>query len=388
MLALAVAWWLSRSPAPPPTAPTVAAPEEHPKAQPFPGHYFPNPQQSQPHPSPFPSGPEDKAAFNQRKAEMTKEALKFVDARLRYPLWSGPLTDNMQYKKPDPFHTVEKGPSGADPTVELWPEKLYYHSASEPVRIFAAFTDDGHPVKPDSIKANTVSGTRPRPEIPLDFADRGDGVMVATVPFGDEVVRRNRGEWGVSLDAYVRGEHRHPHTQFFLMINDAKVTGPYRVAVENGSLAVYVGINATASSGTGLKGELWGPEDQPIAYAQERNDHPPLGPSSIKLVFYGKAIRDSGVDGPYRIKNLVLYTNDDNFDHFEADAVDPNLVTDALSHTQFTDVPINGGNEALLEKQKILNEELKQAQAGLYDPNDPVPPRPTTVDKHKSPPPQ
>jgi len=353
-------------------------------APPFNGQFFPAPQMSMEKPKQLPDTPVDRAAFNKRKAEMAEEALKQVEYKLRYPFWSGPLAENLMYHPPSFGHGVMKGPGGADPTVEVWPEKLFFR-LGEPIRIFATFRDGDAPIQPDSIDAKTVRALRPRPELPLQFTDRGDGVMVATLTLSDDVARANRGEWGVSLDSYVKGEHRQPHTHFFVQVTDATITGPYRFALEQGSVALYVGVNVTAPSSQGLRGELWGPHGEPIAYSGAHGDHLPVGSSTMKLTFYGKVIRDSGVDGPYHIKNLVLMTTDENSDRFENDPVDPDLSTPPWTHDVFTDRSINGDNPVLLEKKQILTEERDQAKAGLYDPNDPIPPRPSTVDKRTAP---
>jgi hypothetical protein len=365
-----------------PTAPAAVVEAPPP---PFPGKFIPNPQYSQPHAPQFPAAPSDKKAFNERKAAMTEEALKSLQDRIRYPLWSGRLTDNMQYKPPVPSHNLLKGGGDVEPSVDLWPEKLYY-SLNEPIHLFAVCRDQNGVTHPDRLDAKTVSGTRQRPELPLDFQDRGDGTLVATLQIPPETARRNRGEWGVQVDAWIGGERRSPTNHFFLMATDARVTGPYRVDLENGNLVAYVGIDASAPSRQHLKGELWGPHGEAISYAWVRNDATPVGPSTMKLTFYGKVIHDSGVDGPYEIKNLLLTTFEDNNDRLENPAVSPGLLTPPWSHGQFTDVPINGDNAMLKEKQQILSEELAQAKAGLYDPNDPLPPRPTTVDKHAPPP--
>jgi hypothetical protein len=288
----------------------------------------------------------------------------------------------MRYKKPEPSHTEMKGPGDVYPSAEVWPEKLYYWDLKDPIHILAAFKGkNGEPIHPDSIHASIISGSRPRPPMNLEFSDRGDGIMMATVNLDAETARRNRGEWGVYVDAYIEGERRGPTAPFYLMLTDAKVSGPYRVEIENGSLVAYVGVQGTVPSRQHLKGELWGPHGEPISYAWVRNDATPVGPSTMKLTFYGKVIRDSGIDGPYEVKNLLLTTFDDNNDRIENVAVSPGLTSPAWSHTQFTDVPINGNNEVLNEKKKILGEELEQARAGLYDPNDPLPARPTAANK-------
>jgi hypothetical protein len=147
-----------------------------------------------------------------------------------------------------------------------------------------------------------------------------------------------------------------------------------------------VTINATAESRQHLKGELWSAHDDPIAYAWVRNDDTPVGNSEMKLVFYGKLMRDMGIDGPYRVKNLLLTTSDQNWDRLENPAVDPNLLTPPFKHTDFTDVPINGNDPTLTEKRDILEGELAKAQANGYDPNNMEPPPVTKADKNAPPP--
>jgi hypothetical protein len=375
---------LLRGRAAPPVAQVAAIPPPAPPPPPS-GQFVPNPQLSMPKAPQFPVGPSDKKAFNERKAAMTEEALKSLEDWIRYPLWSARLTENMRYQPPVPSHTLLKGGGDVEPSAEVWPEKLHY-GLGERIRIFAVFRDQHGVTQPERLLARTIGGLRQRPELPLAFADQGDGTMVATLELPLEVARRNRGEWGVQVDAFIHGERRSPTNLFFLMATDAKVSGPYRVAIEDGNLVAYVGIEATAPSRQHLKGELWGPKGEPISYAWVRNDATPVGASTLKLVFYGKVLRDSGVDGPYELRNLLLTTFEDNNDRLETPAVDPAVRTPPWAHTQFTDRAINADNAVLTEKKRILTEELEQAKNGLYDPNDPLPARPTTASKDAPPP--
>ena len=81
-----------------------------------------------------------------------------------------------------------------------------------------------------------------------------------------------------------------------------------------------------------------------------------------------------------------MTTFEDNNDRLENPAVDVDLASEAWSHSSFTDVSINADNETLLEKQKILAEEVAQAKAGQYDPNHPIPPREPVASKDVPPP--
>lgn len=376
---LALVLWPRATP-PPPAAPEVRDHAPRPSAPPELAHYTP------------PGPPRklfddtvDKAEFNRRKAAVAEQALKDVQTWIKYPLWSAQLTENMRYHKPEPAHTRAAGPGDADPSVELWPERLNY-ALNEPIRILAIAHGKSGPTTLESVTANTIGGLRTRPELPLEFTDRGDGTYVANLTIPEGVAMKNRGDWGVKLDCVVGGEHRVAHTQFNLMATDARVTGPYRMAVENGNLVAYVGITADRPSRQHLKGELWGPKGEPLSYAWVRNDETPAGTSTMKLVFYGKVIRDSGVDGPYHLRNLLLMTFEDNNDRLENPAVDIDLASEAWPHTLFTDASINADNETLREKERILAEELAQAKAGQYDPNQPIPPREPIASKDVPPP--
>ena len=167
----------------------------------------------------------DNADFNRRKAEVAAQALKDVQTWIKYPLWSAPLTENMRYHKPEPAHTRAAGPGDSEPSIELWPERLNY-GLNEPIRIMAIAHGKNGPTTLDSVTARTVSGLRTRPEYPLSFVDRGDGVLVANLTVPEGIAMVNRGDWGVMLDCVIEGEHRVAHTQFNIMATDARVTGP------------------------------------------------------------------------------------------------------------------------------------------------------------------
>lgn len=309
----------------------------------------------------------DRKVFNARKAAMTRDALVSVNDWINYPLWSARLTENMQYKQPVPFHTEATGPDGAAPKLELYPDKLDY-APGEPVRIVAVAHGAAGIVEFDALTGKTIGGVRTRPTVDLAWEPQPDHTFVATLAIPEDTAQKNRGDWGVMVDCEIEGEHRVATTQFREMGTDAKITGPYRVAVEEGSLSVYVTVQATAPSRQHLRGELWSTRGAPVAYAWVRNDETKVGASEMKLVFYGKTIRDSGQDGPYRIENLLLTTFDDNDDRLENPALDPDLETPAYARTMFTDTPVNADNTVLNEKKKVLEGELAKAESDGYDP--------------------
>ena len=389
VLILAV-WPRSKAPPEPKPVPiTKAPPQEQAQLAPLPERPPPAPTDMQfadPGASRADTPAMDRVSFNKRKAEMTRNALNDVNTWIKYPLWSQPLTENMQYKSPTPFHGEHPGPGGAYPTLEFYTDKVNY-AAGEPVKVTAVARGKEGVVRFDALTGKTMGALKPRPEMSLDWVEQPDHTYVATLQIPADVARTNRGEWGINIDCMISGEHRVGHNQFYEMVTDGNLVGPYRAALETGSLTLYATVKATAPGRFHLKGELWSMRDDPIAYAWVRADATPVGDSTMKLVFYGKTIRDSGFDGPYRVKNLLLTQFEDDNERIVNDPVDPNLVTDAYKRTAFTDVPINGDNPTLNEKKGILEGELNKANHNGFDPNkrDPGPPTKTPKD---SPPPQ
>ena len=105
----------------------------------------------------------------------SRAALKDVQTWIKCPLSSAPLTENMRYHRPEPAHT--RAAARATPSEHrAGPERLDYglnsRSASWPSRTAERPTTLDRSPRP-------VSGLRTRPEYPLLFVDRGDGVLVA-----------------------------------------------------------------------------------------------------------------------------------------------------------------------------------------------------------------
>ena len=154
----------------------------------------------------------DRVSFNQRKAAMTEAAIKDVVTWLNYPLWSQPLTENMQYKPRAPFHSEHGGPGGAFPVLEFFTDKTEY-APGEPVQVFAIARDEKGKTFFDGITAKTMGQQKPRPEILVEPSESGDKLYKATVQIPAEIGRKERGEWGLSVDCVIAGEHRIGHTR-------------------------------------------------------------------------------------------------------------------------------------------------------------------------------
>jgi hypothetical protein len=206
-------------------------------------------------------------------------------------------------------------PTSGDRELETWAEKKIF-VPGDAVLVHARVTEGGEPVVPRSIRGFTENPpTEPKPQLDLAFHDdghdgdalAGDRVYTARVAIDDGGIRKWPGPWGFKVLVTVgeQGEPIEAHNAFLLFGNDVVLTGKYRDALEDGSLAVYVGVKATRATMAQVRGELHGPRGEDIAWANA-NGNVPAGESELRLLVYGKQIHDTGIDGPYLLTHVVL----------------------------------------------------------------------------------
>lgn len=82
----------------------------------------------------------------------------------------------------------------------------------------------------------------------------------------------------------------------------ARFTAEYTEAIEKGSLRFRVGIDVRTSGYYVVEANLWS-DGEPVAWTREKVDLSE-GRDFVELEFFGKAIRESGLDGPYEIGQL------------------------------------------------------------------------------------
>ncbi|MBV8755661.1 MAG: hypothetical protein JO257_00210 [Deltaproteobacteria bacterium] len=119
----------------------------------------------------------------------------------------------------------------------------------------------------------------------------------------------------------------------------ARLTGKWKDEVREGSLFVSAELDVETAGQFTLMAQLVGPAREPIALtrAMGRLD---AGTQWMTMRVWGKAIRDSGVSGPYEVRNVLL-TRDLN----ERGDYDPGPTVISAHHTaaykveQFSDAP-------------------------------------------------
>lgn len=135
------------------------------------------------------------------------------------------------------------------------------------------------------------------------------------------------------------GVRRIPQGLIYTMGPRAKLTGKWKDEVRDGSLYLSAELEVEAAGQFSLMAQLVGPAREPIALTRAMTKLD-TGTQWMTLRVYGKAIRDSGVSGPYEVRNVLL-TRDMN----ERGDYDPGPTVISAHHTaaykveQFSDAP-------------------------------------------------
>jgi len=135
------------------------------------------------------------------------------------------------------------------------------------------------------------------------------------------------------------GVRRIPQGLIYTMGPRAKLTGKWKDEVRDGSLYLSAELEVEAPGQFTLMAQLVGPAREPIALTRGMAKLD-VGTQWMTLRVYGKAIRDSGVSGPYEVRNVLL-TRDMN----ERGDYDPGPTVISAHHTaaykveQFSDAP-------------------------------------------------
>jgi hypothetical protein len=90
----------------------------------------------------------------------------------------------------------------------------------------------------------------------------------------------------------------------------AQLTGKYTDAIVEGSLSVQAGVHVDVAGDYRLIASLYAPDGETAIAFGKVVATLPVGDSSMNLSFFGKILRDKGIDGPYVLRYLMLFERD------------------------------------------------------------------------------
>lgn len=236
----------------------------------------------------------------------------------RYPASSRPVPAG----RPDPVlaartpqpHSLA-GPDGTTPRLEVWPARVGF-VAPEPVVLYAALRGAEGRALAGAVVTGRVLDPSGAELGRVTYADdgvgpdrrAGDGVYSGRFELPAEAVPALAAADLVEVVATLPdGSARQVAAGFLYSRPWARLTGRYRDTLVDGSLVIAAEVTVERAGRFHLEGTLHAMSGEPVAWAQQAVELAP-GRHWIDLSFYGLALRDRGVAGPYRLGSVTLAT--------------------------------------------------------------------------------
>ncbi len=257
----------------------------------------------------------------ERRARRLRMAADGQREYYRYPPSSRPLSENedllvRDHVEPEirPLKQSEDGEKG-EVRLELWQDRMFLHEGDIASFRVKASTSKG-PVPVSVVEATLVTlpdeGKPPQNLGPLNVSDDGsppDEISGDGVPSGGFVASESRlgdyrGNLRVLLKLESEGEQGTATLQFvYTGAEPGRFTGEVTEAVEDGSLAVYFGLELKQPGRYEVRARLYDKSDRPIALLNFNQDLE-AGRTRARLLAFGKLLRDEGAEGPYTIRDI------------------------------------------------------------------------------------
>jgi hypothetical protein len=268
-----------------------------------------------------------------------------------YPPWCQPLSEGSDpavgVKEDNPVDTK------AGLHVVMGPRKFIVHPPDPMVIDVTVLNQLGAPMDIASGVARfradgTTAASGPWFEVPL--VDDGTGADVAAgdraytasfFPSEDEKAAFFKGGEHVMAEVAFEaprndGIMRYPLVMTYSREPDATINGKYSDAPSAGGLTISVGVTATQPGTYRVLGSLYSRDGQhAIAIANARATLS-QGDGAIPLAFFGKTLHDSGIDGPYDLRFLMLYQQLSEGTEIAGDTVDNAYTTSAYRASSFS----------------------------------------------------
>jgi hypothetical protein len=249
---------------------------------------------------------------------LARRAADDYRALAQYPPWSRPFNDEGE----DPIlrdrlvsPVTAAGPDGAEPTLVVFPDQVGFE-APDAVLLYAYLS-----VGDARVGANAITGTITsealQPLAALTYVDdgsngdrvAGDYLYSARFEPGPEFAPELSESFLVRVVAEtLDGEPRAAATSFLYSNPHARLTGNYRDAIVDGSLAIDAEVEVQRPGRFHLEGTLYSRDGRrPIGEAHVAGELG-TGRQWMRLTFFGRIVNQSQVDGPYLLRFLALST--------------------------------------------------------------------------------
>jgi hypothetical protein len=238
-------------------------------------------------------------------------------AAARFPAWSRPVApgevDPVRAKRVPAPHSLPQ--PGGDLVITVWSGEVSFEHPA-PITLHAAVDRRGAGRQELAAVAGEVVDAAGGLVGLVTYADdgagaderRGDGVWSARFTLPADRVPALAESFGVEVTAETAaGESLGVTGGFLVSRPHAALTGRYRDRLVAGDLVVAAEVEVSEAGRFHLAGTLAAPNGEPLAWAQAAAELAP-GRHWLDLAFYGLALRERGVAGPYRLASLALST--------------------------------------------------------------------------------
>ena len=220
----------------------------------------------------------------------------------RYQGRSGRLSPNA---RPDGAEVTTRIPSvGPAPALVIWVPSVRVQAGAQVVIHATVLDEAGAPLVPESLGAAIApQGGKPGPEQALLPAAPGEFALAVRAPPPGQY------EFQVRATGTFHGEPYARAAGGAFMVHAAGghlEAAAARCEKRGGDLALLIPAQIDQPGNYWMYAELWGGPagSRPIAFARDRFEHLPAGARTLSISFGGAVLHDSGIDGPYLVRNL------------------------------------------------------------------------------------
>ena len=275
-------------------------------------------------------------------------------------------------QRPLKYHDVDAGEQAGKVSIQQNQDRIFLKPGDTAVAKLQAFVD-GKAVGIDSIEASFHRVEERRETAQLasaTFLDdgvapdeaAGDLTYTARVTLTAEALAGYTGPVALVARTRVQGEEGKIDFRFIASAPPpARFTGAIREVIEQGSLVFYVGVDVTTAGKYIGQARLYDANERPIAFLAYNVDLP-KGPAEVRLLAYGKLLRDEGAAMPLVLRDIEgwrvligVYP-----DREVMAILDPRFRTKTYPLETFTDKPYDGP-----DKQKMLKSIDDATQSGM-----------------------
>jgi hypothetical protein len=248
-----------------------------------------------------------------------QQALDAYKRWSRYPPMSRPIAEQLDQLRPHALLPTVRplDPNRPDKAMLRQEQDRLYLVPGETaiVTLAASVAGTSATVVVDKAELARLEGTPTLLSAPIArvmFMDDGvaadavanDGILSAAVLPPIARLVGVAGDLRLTVSVRVNGEQGEASFPFvYTGEPPARFTGTAREAVEDGSLALYVGVEIRRAGRYVVVGRLYDAADRPVAFLQQ-NDMVETAAREVRLLAFGKVLRDAGAGSPFTLRDI------------------------------------------------------------------------------------